>query len=174
MIGCEMAEALNLQMNREFFNARLYLSMAAYFESLKMEGAAHWMQLQAEEETGHAKRLYEHLRERGARILLSALEAPPTEWDSPLAAFEAAYEHECKVTKEFDEHMALARAEKDNATISFLQWFVDEQVEEEQSADDIVQKLKLMEGFKGGLFMLDGELGQRVFTPPPAEAEPGE
>jgi ferritin len=161
MISDKMAEALNLQMNREFFNARLYLSMSAYFESLNLTGAAHWMQLQAQEETGHAMRLYHHLLERGARVVVSALEAPPADWDSPLAAFEAAYEHECKVSREFDEHLALAEAEKDNATVIFLQWFITEQVEEEASADAIVQKLKMIGDHKGGLFMLDRALGQR-------------
>ena len=161
MIGKKMTDALNLQMNREFFNNRLYLSMAAYFESLNMPGAAQWMAVQAHEETGHAMRLYSHLRERGASILLAALEAPPTQWDSPLAAFEAAYEHECKVSRQFDEHMALAQAEKDYATVNFLQWFINEQVEEESSADGIVQKIKMIGDHRGGLFMLDRMLGER-------------
>ena len=161
MIGQKMADALNLQLNREFYNARLYLSMAAYFESLGLQGAAHWMELQTEEETGHATRLYDHLRERGARILLGALEAPPAEWDSPLAAFEAAYGHECNVSGQFDEHMALAQAEKDNATVIFLQWYVSEQVEEEASTNEIVQKLKMIGDHKASLFMLDRELGER-------------
>jgi ferritin len=133
VIGKKVTQALNLQMNREFYNSRLYLAMAAYFHAINMEGAAHWMEHQSQEENGHAMRLYKHLRERGARVLLAAVAAPPAEWDSPLAAFEAAYAHECKVSKEFDEHVALAQAEKDNATLSFLQWFVNEQVEEEAS-----------------------------------------
>jgi ferritin len=161
MIGEKVAAALNLQMNREFYNARLYLSMAAYFHSINLEGAAGWMESQSQEETGHAMRLYKHLRERGARILLAAIDAPPTKWDSPLAAFQAAYEHECKVTREFDEHVDLARAEKDNATLNFLQWFVNEQVEEEASVDAVVQKLKMIGDHKGGLFMLDHALGER-------------
>ncbi|MBN1362023.1 MAG: ferritin [Sedimentisphaerales bacterium] len=161
MISKKMTDALNLQMNREFFNARLYLSMAAYFESLNLPGAAQWMTAQAQEETGHAMRLHHHLRERGARIVLAALEAPPTQWDSPLAAFEAAYEHECKVSRQFDEHMALAQSEKDYASTIFLQWFVSEQVEEEASTDEIVQKIKMIGDHKGGLFMLDRALGER-------------
>jgi ferritin len=161
MIGKKMTEALNLQMNREFFNARLYLSMATYFEALNMPGAAQWMTAQAREETGHAMRLYNHLRDRGARILLAALEAPPTHWDTPLAAFEAAYEHECKVSRQFDAHMALAQSEKDYATIVLLQWFINEQVEEEASTNEIVQKIKMIGDHKGGLFMLDRALGER-------------
>jgi len=161
MIGKRMADALNLQMNREFFNVRLYLSMSAYFESLDMPGAAQWMAAQAQEETGHAMRLYHHLRDRGARILLAALEAPPTEWASPLAAFEAAHEHECKVSRQFDEHLALAQAEKDNATIIFLQWFINEQVEEEASVGNTVRKIRMLGDHPGALFMLDRMLGER-------------
>lgn len=161
MIGEKMTEALNLQMNREFYNARLYLAMAAYFQSIDMEGASAWMEMQSQEETGHAMRLYKHLEERGARIVLAGVDAPPTEWDSPLAAFEAAYEHECKVSGEFDEHVALAQAEKDNATLNFLQWFVTEQVEEEASVDAVVKKLRLAGDAPGPLFMIDRMLAER-------------
>lgn len=162
MITDKVAEALNLQMNREFFNSNLYLSMAAYFDSINMEGATLWMEKQAEEEREHAFRLYSHLKERGARITVGAVEAPPRTWDSPVAAFEAAYEHECKVTREFDEHMELAESEKDNATRIFLQWFVNEQVEEEASVDAIIQKLKMAKDAPGGMMMIDRMLGQRA------------
>ena len=158
MIGEKVAAALNLQMNREFYGARLYLPMAAYFHAINMEEAARWMELQSHEETEHAMRLYEHLQDRGARIVIAAIKAPPKEWDSPLAALEAAYKHECTVTREFDEHLELARAEQDNATINFLQWFANEQVEEEASADNIVQKMKMT---KGATFMIDRMLAQR-------------
>jgi ferritin len=161
MINKKVTEALNLQMNREFYNSRLYLSMAAYFHSINLEGAARWMELQSQEETGHAMRLYKHLQDRGARILLSAIEKPPTEWDSPLAAFEAAYKHECMVTREFDEHIELALAEKDHATVNFLQWFVNEQVEEEASVDAVIQKMKMTKNAVGTMFMIDRMLGQR-------------
>ena len=161
MIGEKVEEALNVQMNREFYNSRLYLSMAAYFHSINMEGAASWMELQSQEEAGHAMRLYGHLKGRGGRIVLSAIEAPPTEWDSPLSAFEAAYEHECKVTKQFDEHLALAAAEGDNATISFLEWFVAEQVEEEASTDAVVQQIKTVEGTPDAMSTIDRALAQR-------------
>ena len=161
MVGEKVSKALNLQMNREFYNARLYLSMAAYFHSINMEGAAQWMEMQSQEETGHAMRLYKHLQDRGARILLDGVEAPPTEWKSPLAAFEAAYKHECKVTREFDEHVELTRKEKDNATLNFLQWFVNEQVEEEASVDAIVQKLKMVKDAPSPMFMIDRMLGER-------------
>ena len=161
MIGNEMTDALNSQMNAEFYNSRLYLSMAAYFHSINLEGAAKWMEVQAEEERGHAMRLYEHLKDRGARIVLSAIDAPPTDWDSPLAAFQAAYEHECKVTAAFDGLTALAAKEKDNAAAIMLQWFVNEQVEEEASTDAIVQKLKMAQDAPGGMLMMDRMLGER-------------
>lgn len=174
MIGEKMVEALNLQMNREFYNARLYLSMAAYFDSLDMEGATSWMEIQAREETGHAMRIYRHLKERGGRIRLSEIQAPPQEWDSPLDAFQAAYEHECRVSREFDEHMALAESENDNASKVFLQWFVNEQVEEEASVDAVVQKLKKLQDVPGGEYMIDEMLGQRTAGPENLGQEPGQ
>lgn len=162
MISAKISQALNLQMNREFYNSRLYLSMATYLHSLNLSGAAHWMEVQAQEETGHAMRLYKHLLERGARVIVETIAAPPQKWDSPLAAFQDAYQHECAVTKEFDELVALARSENDNATEIFLQWFVTEQVEEEDSTDSVVQKFLLADKAKGGaLFMIDRMLGER-------------
>ena len=120
------------------------------------------MELQAQEETGHAMRLYKQLLERGARVTVEAIPAPSQEWGSPLAAFQDAYKHECTVSKQFDALVALARAEKDNATEIFLQWFVTEQVEEEASTDAVVQRLRLAEKAKGGaLFMIDRMLGER-------------
>ncbi|MFA6930430.1 MAG: ferritin [Lentisphaeria bacterium] len=161
MISAKMSDLLNLQMNREFFNNRLYLSMATYFYSINLDGFARWMEQQAQEETGHAMRLYKHLQERGARILVAAVPAPPTEWKSPQAAFEDAYAHECKVSEEFNELVAEAQAVKDNATLIFLQWFVTEQVEEEANVDAVIQKLKMAKGSTGALLMLDSKLGAR-------------
>jgi ferritin len=152
--------------------------MEAYFKSLNLNGFANWMKVQTQEETSHAMKIYEFINERGGRIILKAIEGPETEWDSPLAAFEAVYEHEQKVTGLINELVNLAIEEKDHATNTFLQWFVNElqwfvneQVEEESSADDMVQQLKMMEKAPGGMFMLDRELAQRVFTPPAVEGE---
>ncbi len=161
MISKKMADALNQQMNEEFYNARLYLSMATYFYSINLEGAAHWMEKQAEEETGHAMRLYKHLNERCARMTIGAVAAPPTQWASPLAAYEDAYNHECSVTKAFDALVDQAQKAKDNATQIFLQWFVTEQVEEEASVDAIVQKLKMAGSSTGALMMIDRMLAAR-------------
>ena len=169
MISKKMEKALNEQVNAELYSAYLYLSMEAYFKSLNLNGFANWMMVQIQEEVSHAMKIYGFIDERGGRIALKEIEGPITEWDSPLAVFEAVYEHEQKVTGMINNLVNLAIEEKDHATNSFLQWFVNEQVEEEASADQLVQQLKMMEKAPGGMFMLDRELGQRVFTPPAAE-----
>ena len=164
-----MEKALNEQVNAEMYSAYLYLSMESYFKSLNLNGFANWMRVQTQEEMMHAMKIYDYVNERGGRIMLKPIEGPPTKWDSPLAVFEAVLTHEQKVTGLINNLVDLAIAEKDHATNSFLQWFVTEQVEEESSADDNVQKLKMMENAPGGMFMLDRELAQRVVTPPAAE-----
>jgi ferritin len=169
MISKKMEEALNEQINAEWYSAYLYLSMEAYFESMNLPGFANWMRVQIQEESIHALKIYDFVNERGGRVLLKSIAQPPTEWESPLAVFEAAYKHEQKVTGLINDLVSLAIEEKDHATNSFLQWFVDEQVEEEDSANQVVQKLKLIQNDPGGLFLIDRELGQRVFTPPPTE-----
>jgi len=166
MLSKRMEEALNQQVNAELYSSYLYLSMSAYFESINLKGFANWMKVQAQEELLHAMKIYDFINERGGRVTLTSIDAPPTEWDSPLAAFEGVYEHECKVTGLINDLVNLALEEKDHASHIFLQWFVTEQVEEEASADEIVQRLKLMGDARGGLFMLDRELGQRAFTLP--------
>ena len=164
-----MEEALNEQVNAEMYSAYLYLSMEAYFKSLNLNGFANWMRVQTQEEISHAMKIYGFIDERGGRITLKAIDEPQTKWDSPLAVFKAVYEHEQKVTGLINDLVDLAIEEKDHATNAFLQWFVNEQVEEESSADQVVQQFKMMEKAPGGMFMLDRELGQRVFTPPATE-----
>jgi ferritin len=166
MLGKKMQDALNGQLNAELYSAYLYASMSAYFESVNLRGFANWMRVQAQEEVVHAYKFYNFVNERGGRVLLRAIEGPPTAWDSPFAAFEAAYGHEQKVTGLINGLVDLAVSEKDYATNNFLQWFVTEQVEEEASANEVVQKLKLVGEVTGGLFMLDREMALRVFTPP--------
>lgn len=165
-----MEKALNKQINAEIYSAYLYLSMASYFESANLKGFAHWMQIQAQEEMTHAMKFYNYIFGRGGRVVLSAVDAPPYQWDSPLAVFQFTLQHEQKVTGLINDLVDLALSEKDHATSNFLQWFVGEQVEEEASADEMVKKLKLVDDTHGGLFMLDKEVGQRVFTPPASEA----
>jgi len=171
MINEKVEAAFNDQINAETFSAYLYLSMSAYFEGSNLRGFASWMRIQAQEEMVHAMKFFDFINERGGRVNLAAIEAPDTEWDSPLAAFEAAYGHEQYITKRINDLVDLAIAEKDHAANSFLQWFVNEQVEEEASADEIVQKLRLMADAPGGMFMLDREMAGRVFNPPAAEGE---
>ena len=166
MIKEKIREALNQQLNAELYSSYLYLSMAAYFESINLKGFANWMRVQTQEELVHAMKFYDFIIERGGKVVLSSIEGPPTEWASPLAVFEHAYKHEQTVTGLINNLVDLATAEQDHATNNFLQWFVAEQVEEEASADEVVQKIKLMGDASGGLFMLDRELAQRVFTPP--------
>ncbi|RKX96023.1 MAG: ferritin [Spirochaetes bacterium] len=161
MLSKRMEEALNKQINAELYSAYLYLSMAAYFDSISLDGFSHWMKLQAKEETEHAYKIYGYVYERGGSVILEAINKPPTKWDSPLAVFEDAYKHEQKVSEMINNLVAMAREEKDYATENFLQWFVEEQVEEEANADEVVQKLKMVKDSRNGLFMMDGKLGQR-------------
>jgi ferritin len=170
MISRQIQDAFNNQLNAELYSAYLYLSMSAYFESMNLKGFANWMRCQAQEEMVHAMKFYSFLNDRGGRVVLSAIDSPPVKWDSPLAAFEDAYRHEQKVTGLINNLVDLAMQEKDHSAGAFLQWFVTEQVEEEASADAVVQKLKLAGGQGAALFMIDAELATRVFTMPTAQA----
>jgi ferritin len=161
MIGKKMLDALNEQINAELYSSYLYLAMAADFEAKNLKGFAKWMEVQAKEEAGHAKKFYDFLVDRGGRVALKVIAAPPAEWKSPLAAFEEAYAHEQKVTGLIHKLAELAAAEKDHAAAVMLQWFVTEQVEEEANASEIVEKLKLVKDSAQGLFMMDSLLGQR-------------
>ncbi len=163
----KIRNALNEQINAELYSSYLYLSMASYFKRINLDGFARWMEIQALEELTHAMKFFNFVNERGGKVDLKAIDGPQTSWESPLSAFEAVYEHEVKVTGLIYNLVNIGTEEKDHATTNFLQWFITEQVEEETSADSVVQKLKLIGGEGGGLFLLDQELGQRFFTPPP-------
>jgi ferritin len=169
MLDPKIQEAFNKQVNAELFSAYLYLSMAAYFESTNLPGMAGWMRNQAREEFEHAMKFFDFINERGGRVVLTEIEAPKTQWDSPLDTFQYTYEHECKVTGLINALVDLAIREKDHAAGAFLQWFVTEQIEEESSAQSIVDKLKMVGDHGAAVFMLDGQLGQRT-SPPPAES----
>ena len=164
MLKPKVEKAINKQINAELWSSYLYLSMSSYLESISLSGFANWMIMQAQEEVNHAMRLYNHVIERGGRVLLEAIEEVPTEWKSPLHVFEETFKHEQKVTSLIEHLVDVAEQEKDRASLNMLQWFIDEQVEEEASADEIVQKLKLIGDQGSGLFMLDNELGQRVYA----------
>lgn len=161
MLSDNMQAAMNKQINAELHSSYVYLSMAAYFESRNLRGFANWMRVQAQEEVGHAMRFFDFINERRGRVLLEPVGAVPTEWASPLAAFEDAFKHEQKISGMIHDLVNLAIAEKDHAASSFLQWFVDEQVEEEASADAIVQQLKLAGDSGVALLMLDREMAGR-------------
>jgi ferritin len=172
MISKKMEKALNGQLNDELYSAYLYLSMAAYFESVALVGFANWMRVQNQEEQFHAMKFYDYIIGRGGRVTLRPIEAPPPDWDSPLAVFEATLTHEQKVTGLINNLVDLARGEKDNASEIFLQWFVNEQVEEEDNVSKVLGQLKLIKDSPQALYMMDKDMGQRVFTPP-AAAEGG-
>lgn len=165
MISKKMEKAFNEQIKWEYYSAYLYLSLSSYFTSLGLTGFANWMDVQFQEEQFHARRMFDYINEKGGRAILQAIDAPPSAWKSPLAAFEFALKHEYAVTKRINDLMTLAQKENDHASAIFLQWFVSEQVEEEASFGDTVNKLKLV-GDGSGLFMLDRELAARVFVQP--------
>jgi len=166
MISDNMKDAFNKQINAELYSSYLYLSMSAYFESINLPGFANWMRCQAQEELVHAMKFYNFMNDRGGRLSLAAIDGPPVKWESPLHAFQDAYAHEQKVTALINNLVDLATAGKDHASTSFLQWFVNEQVEEESSADKVVQQLHLAGENGSGLFMIDRELGTRTFVMP--------
>ena len=175
MLSEKMQEAINNQINAELYSSYLYLSMASYYNSIDLAGFAHWMHCQAKEELFHAMKMYKYVIERGGRVLMQPIQVPETAWESPTGPFEQAFQHEIKVTGLINDLVNLAIEEKDHATNNFLQWYVKEQVEEEASANEVVQKLKLTGGQGNGLFMLDNELGQRlpIFTFPVPGASSG-
>jgi len=161
MFSAKMQQTMNDQIKYELESAYIYLSMAAYFESINLPGFAHWMRIQTGEEQEHAMKFFDFIYDRGGRVVLQAIPQPPADFASPLDAFEKALAHEQKVTGLINDLYALAVEEKDYASQTFLQWFVDEQVEEEKSAGDIVEMLKMI-GDKGqALFMADRQLAQR-------------
>ncbi|MDH3828502.1 MAG: ferritin, partial [Desulfobacterales bacterium] len=161
MLTEKMQTALNGQLNAELYSSYLYLSMNAYFKSVNLDGFANWMHYQAQEELEHSLKFYDFIIQRGGKVVLSQIEAPPTEWDSPMAVFEATLAHEQKVTGLINDLVEIAHEERDHATTIFLQWFVSEQVEEEESVGGVLEQLKLMGDAKGGLFMIDRELAKR-------------
>ena len=169
MLDEKMVEAINKQLNAELYSAYLYLSMDAYFQSTDLAGFANWMRVQAQEEMTHAMKFYDYLVRRGARVTLKEIAAPPIQWDTPVAVFEHVYQHEQMVTGLINQLVDLAISLSDHATNNFLQWYVAEQVEEEESASGVLQKVKLAGDSSSGLMMVDQELAQRVFTPPAAE-----
>ncbi len=166
-----MEKALNEQMIAEMYSSYLYLSMGAYFEAQDLPGSASWMRSQAQEELMHGMKFYDYINSKGGRVRLSEIEKPQIEWDSPVDVFENVYAHEQKVTGLINDLVNLAMEEKDHATNNFLQWFVAEQVEEEENASSILAKVKKAQGDQRALLMLDKEMGTRPMKLVPATRE---
>lgn len=159
MLNEAMQEALNKQINAELGAYYTYLSMSAWFEYTDLRGFSAWMRNHASEEMTHAMKILDYVNERNGRVLLLPLAQPKTEWESPLDVFQDALQHEQHVTHLINDLVLMSTRENDPATFSFLQWFVDEQVEEEALVDAAVQDLKLVGDHGTGLFLLDRELG---------------
>ena len=167
MIKKVLQDAINEQITKEIYSANLYLGMSSYFAQENLNGFAQWMRYQADEEMIHAMKFFDYILARGGKPGIGAIAAPIFEYDSPLAAFEAALKHEQYVTGEINKLMALAIQENDYAATSFLQWYVDEQVEEEDNTNNIVEDIRRAADDRGAIFVLDRELGTRPAPTPP-------
>jgi ferritin len=161
MLSKALEGAINDQIRDELYSAYLYLSMSAYFEANNLPGSARWMRLQSEEEVSHAMKLFDYIHDRGSQVTLQGIEQPPSEFASTLDIFEKALAHEQKVTGLINDIYALAVKENDYPTQIELQWFITEQVEEEKSAGEIVDQLKMVGDHGPSLLMLDRALGAR-------------
>ena len=161
MMNKAVQGAMNNQIQAELHSSYIYLSMAAYYESLNLAGFARWMRLQSQEELAHAMKLFDHIDERGGRVILTTIDAPPVDFEDPLTAFKMAFAHEQKITGLINDLYKLATDENDYAALSLLQWFVDEQIEEESSTGSVVEMLEKVGDNSMGLFMVDRQLAGR-------------
>ena len=162
MLTEAVQNALNDQIQKELYSSYIYLSMAAYFETENLPGAANWMRIQHQEELAHAMKFFDYINDRAGRVQLQALGQPPLTFASPLAVFEEALAHERKVSKSIHDLYALAVQENDYPTQSMLQWFINEQVEEEKAAGDIVAQIKMIQDSPAAMYMLDQEFAART------------
>ncbi|MBW2367315.1 MAG: ferritin [Deltaproteobacteria bacterium] len=176
MISERLNQAINDQIKNELESYYIYLSMSAYFHSISLDGMGHWMRCQAHEETIHAMKFFQHLIDRGGKVVLQDLRQLKTEWSSPLEAFNDALEHERFISGKINELTTVAREEKDYASEPTLAWFSEEQIEEEASTGKIADELEMVGENKPGLLMIDRELAQRPFPAgspfePPTEGD---
>lgn len=162
MVTDRMRQMLNDQIQREVYSSYLYLSMSTYFEDINMSGFAHWMRVQTQEEWGHAMKIINYMNLRDLRVLLQAVPEPKNQWDSVLACMEDAYAHEQLVSEHINDIANVAREEHDNATLSFIYWFVNEQVEEEAQVKGIIDQLKLVANSPNGIYLIDRSLASRA------------
>jgi len=166
MLSKKLVDAINDQIQYEYYSAFIYKAMHAYFEAEDLPGMANWMDIQFQEEMSHAEKMFHFVCETGGRVMLQSMETPRNEYGSPLEAFEDALKHEQIVTSKINDLMELAQVEKNHAAQIFLQWFVTEQIEEEANASHIIAKLKRVKEDGRGLMMIDQELAKRVYAPP--------
>jgi ferritin len=157
----KMYHALNDQIKNEYFSAYLYLAMSACCLEMNLPGIARWFRVQYEEELAHGDKIFNYMADRSARVKLLQIDQPPFEWQTPLEMFQNALAHEKYVTGLINNLVAIAGEDKDYATLSFLQWFVNEQVEEESSAESVISQLEMIGGSKGSLMYIDRQLGKR-------------
>jgi len=164
----KLHKEMNIQIQEEVYSAYLYYAMSAWFETQGFAGFATWMRVQAMEELTHAQRFYNHIIERGNEVELLEIAKPASKWKSPLDAAKGAYEHEQHITARIHKLMTIARSDNDfSAEIGLLNWFVDEQIEEEENTGAIVQKLEMIGDSKSGLYQIDKEVGARIFATEP-------
>jgi ferritin len=166
MVSQKMAKELNKQLNFEIYSAYVYMSMSSWLKSKDLDGFSNWMSVQVKEEMDHANKFYEFLHDSGADVEFEAVPKPKVEWKDVNEVFEDTLAHEREVTSRISKLIDLALEEKDHATNAALQWFISEQVEEESNVSGILKQVKKVKDFPNMLFMLDRELGQRVYTPP--------
>ena len=166
MINAKLETKMNEQITNEIYSSYLYLAMAAYFSDLNLDGMAQWMKVQAQEELTHAMKFFAHIADRGGRVRLAQIDQPQAEWASPYEAFAAAYKHEQFISGTINELMDLAQQEKDFAAIPMLNWFVEEQIEEESSTEKPMRMLERIGDSGQALMMFDREMAARTFTYP--------
>ena len=171
MLSKKMENALNEQINKEMYSAYLYMSMSAHSTNVGLSGFANWFMVQYNEEMEHAMKIYDYVNDQGGKVKLKAIDEPLSTFKDVMDMFQKTLKHEQFITKSINELVDLAIKEKDHATQIFLQWFVTEQIEEEGNDNDIIAKLKLAGDKGNGLFMIDKELGIRVYTPPVNEKQ---
>ena len=164
MVKQNLQKALNIQIQKEFYSAYLYLSMSAYCSDKNLNGFAHWFYTQYQEEQTHGHKLYNYLLQRGVKIELEAIEKPKTNFESPLSVMRESLAHEQHMTDSFNKLSDIAIDNRDHATYNFLQWFVNEQVEEESTVRDIISKIERVGENSNALYMLDRELENRTFV----------
>lgn len=165
MINKTVLKALNEQFEKELFSSNLYLSMSVYFSANSLNGFANWMRIQSKEEMDHAMLIFDYILQRGGEAIVPKIEAPEPKWKSTLEVVSETYKHEQFITESINNLYSLANEQKDYATCNFLQWFIKEQVEEEENTSELEARVKLCDANKSGIFMIDNELKSRVHTP---------